>query len=183
LAALKHNIEVLEDPFTYISGQFGHYSRYENFSAGDYDGLWLNFVSEVGFWYKPTKPGHKNVWIKIRCKKARADVYLDDEWGWSSSTTNMWSRLHFNLVQVPGLEGQTGNWYIYVKGSPDSKWYHLDWIAPEAVLWLPFAADFPPDWVYIAIGAEDHRQIGVNDVSTNQAMDSRYKVEQVWIED
>jgi hypothetical protein len=177
-----HNIEVLENPFTYISGQFGHYSCYENYDSGSFDGLWLRLLSEVGFWYKADQAGPRQVWVKIRCKKARADIYLDDEFGWSSSTTNMWSRLHINIVQIPGLELQSGYWSANVKGTPDSKWYHYDWIAPETILWLPFTANFPPGWVYIAIGAEDQRSTGVNDVDTNQTMNSQYAIEHVLIE-
>ncbi len=180
---LKHNFVVEEDPFTYITGQIGHYSLYENYSAGDWDGLILDSVSEVGFWYKPPQPGQRQVWVKIRCKKARANIYLDDEFGWSSSFTGMWSLLHLNVVQVPGMEGWTPWWYAKVKGSPDSKWYHLNWIAPGAVFWLPFVANFPPAWVYIAIGAHDYRSTGLNDVSTYQSMDSQYVVERVSIQE
>jgi hypothetical protein len=186
VTSFKHNIGILyglQYPSgSYINGQFGHYSLYENFDASDFDVLWLNGVSEVGFWYKAPEPGQRQVWVKIRCKKARGDIYLDEEYGWSDSATSMLSRLYLNVWPVPGLEGQTGDWYAKVKGSPDSKWYHLDWIAPETVLWVPFVANFPPDWVYIAVGADDYRWTQLNDVSTTQAMDSRYLAEGVWIQ-
>jgi hypothetical protein len=185
VAALTDNIEIqygLQYPGPYITGQFGHYSRYENFDCGDFDVLSLSAFTEIGFWYKPPQPGQRQVWIKIRCRRARGDIYLDDEYGISSSHTYMWSLLRFNVLEVPGLEGQTGDWSLHVPGSPDSTWYHLDWIAPDAVLWLPFTANFPPGWVYIGIGADEFRVAKLNDVSTSQAMDSRYLAEEVWIE-
>lgn len=179
----RSNVEILENPFTYITGQFGHLSRYQNTSAGDYDGLWLNAKSSVGFWYKAPQAGQRLVWLKIRARKARLSIYLEDEWGWSSSTTNCWSRLNLDVTQVSGLEGQTENWHLSLEGSPDSDWFHLDWLAPDSVVWVPVTVDLPPDWVYIAVGAEDHRQTGVNDVSTDQTMDSRYVLEEAWIEE
>ncbi len=54
--------------------------------------------------------------------------------------------------------------------------------APDSVLWLHFVANFPPGWVYVGIGADDARQTLLNDVSTSQAMDTRFLVEEVWIE-
>lgn len=187
VSKLKHNNVVdygLQYPGgSFISGQFGHESRYVNYSASDFDALFLDFLSEVGFWYKAPTPGTRNVWIKVRCPEARAAIYLDDEWGWSKSSTTMISAIRMNVVEVPGLEGKTNDWVVHVKGNPDSQWYHIDWIAPGGVLWLNFQANFPPGWVYIAIGAVDHRSCLLNDVSTAQTMDSRYVAEEVWIED
>lgn len=185
IVAVKHNVEIIYSlhlPGPYISGQFGHYSKYENFDAGDFDVFSLNVISEVGFWYHAPQPGQRQVWVKVRCRKARADVYLDDEFGWSDSNTYTFSRLRFNVAQVPGLEGQTGDWTLHIPGSPDSTWYHLNWIAPQEVLWLSFSANFPPGWVYVGIGADDYRCTLLNDVSTSQGMDSRYLAEEVHIE-
>ena len=185
IVAVKHNVEIiysLNFPGPYISGQFGHYSKYENFDAGDFDACNLNVVSEVGFWYHPPQPGQRQVWVKIRCRKARADVYLDDEYGVSNSNTHTFSRLRFNVAEVLGLEGETGDWHLHIPGDPDSTWFHVDWIAPQTVLWLPFVANFPPGWVYVGIGSDDYRYTYLNDVSTSQGMDSRYLAEEVWIE-
>ena len=75
--------EILESPFKYITGKLFHESRYMNHDAGDLDWFGLDTRASVGFWYTPPLPGPRQVWVKILVGTSRADVWLDNEYGFS----------------------------------------------------------------------------------------------------
>ena len=176
-----HNVEVLENPFTYITGQFGHYSRYENYDASDWDALFLTDRSGVGFWFTPQQAGNREIWVKIRVKFSRADVWVDNEWGWSYAWQDFFTRFELSVQQLQGVQGLTNDWHVYVKGDPDSKWYHMPMLANNSEIWIPFTVNFPPDSVFIWVGCEDHRQSGIDDMSVDATMKTEYVLEEVHI--
>jgi hypothetical protein len=194
--SLSHhnNLLIEENPFTIVHGHVGHNSHYVKYGAGGYDGLYpkggagnlyllLTYNTEVGFWFTPSEAGTKTVQLKIRCKKARFDIWLDDEFGWSDSASYIWSRLHANIIPVHGLEFQTEFWHHKRLGNPDNSWLHIDWIPPESTFFLVFEANFPAEPVYVAVGCFDEHRVFLNDVSTDQTMNSRFILEEVLIID
>ncbi len=179
--AHHHNVEVLEDPFTSITGRFGHYSRYTNYDAGFIDGLFMDYWTGVGFWYNPPSPGKRDVWFKIRSETCRADVWLDNEYGMSDSWSHFYTRFTIDIEQLLGVEAETPYWHVYVEGDPDSKWFHLPMLAENAVIWIPLRVNFPPGAVFIWVGSHDARRCGLDDMSTAQTMQTKYCLEEVHI--
>jgi hypothetical protein len=183
LVDLQHRVVVEENPFLYITGTIGHYSQYANYGASDFDYMDLWITANVGFWYKPTNSGTKEVWIKAQCKKVRSEIWLDDEFGWSSSDTWMDSFLTVDVSSVSGEEGSTKLWWTHAKGAPDSKWYVHNWIKSGDIFWFHFNVPFPSFWSYFQVGTYDWRTTVVNDVATSQSMENQWLIEQVHIED
>jgi hypothetical protein len=179
----RHNIKVEENPFTYITGQFGHYSRYLNKSASDWDALFLNYRTGVGFWYHAAQPGNREIWVNIKSKRSQVDVWLDDEFGWSDSWSRFFTRFEISVQQLQGSQGLTNHWQRSIEGEPDNKWYHEPLVGENAEIWLPFTINFPPGNVFIWIIADDHRQCGLNDVSTDARMETEYVLQEVHIPD
>ncbi len=179
----RHQVGVELAPFTYINGQIGHYSRYENYSASNSDYLSLEFRTGVGFWYRPPDAGNKQMWIRMRFKNAQSAITLQDEWGWSSSNTQMLSTVTLDVAQVLGQEGQTELWHANWNGAPNAYQHIATWRQPETVWWLNLSTALPPGWSFIWIGTFDKRDTFLNDVSTSQSMNNRIVIEQVYIEE
>ena len=78
-----HNIKVEENPFTYVTGRFGHYSRYLNKRASDWTALFLTYRTGGGVWYPADQPDNREIWVKIKSNRSSVDIRLDGEFGWS----------------------------------------------------------------------------------------------------
>jgi hypothetical protein len=68
-----------------------------------------------------------------------------------------------------------------VNGEPDDKWFHEPLVGDNADIWIPFSVNFPPGDVFVWIIANDHRQCGLNDVSTDARFETDYLLEEVHI--
>jgi hypothetical protein len=177
----RHNVEVQENPFTYITGKFGHFSRYLNRDTSDWDALFLTYRTGVGFWYTAETPGPRDVWVKIKANKSRVDVWLDNEYGWSESWSDFDTRIEISVKQLQGIQGATDDWHADVDGEPDDTWHHEPLVGDNAEIWIPFTVNFPPGPVLVWIISNDHRQCGLNDVSTDARMETEYMLEEVHI--
>jgi hypothetical protein len=177
-----HNIEVLEDPFTNITGKFGHFSRYWNYDAGDFDVFWLEYRSAVGFWYAPPSPGQRDMYVRIKCDKSRADLWLDEEYGASFSNSWFFSSFTVDIAELVGMERETSpRWGAVIQGDPESKWFHVPLLPANADVWVSLRVNFPPGPVFVWVGARDSRQCFSDDMSTTQTMETRYSLEEVHI--
>jgi hypothetical protein len=167
------------------SGSVGHRSEYQNYDAGDFDALWLEFDTSVGVWYQPPHAGQVDMWIRARCVKARSSVWLDDEWGWSDSSTWMHSYITVNVSPSMVDEERSESWWSHAWGNPDSTTYVNDWIAPNSVIWFHLVTSDPIPagaWTYIKVGTYDHHQSVLNDVSTDSLMRNWWYFEELWFD-
>lgn len=167
------------------TGGIGHRSEYQNYSAGDWDGLWLEFDTNVGVWYWPPHAGQVDMWIKARCVKARSSVWLDDEWGWSDSDTWMRSNITVNVSPAIVDEDRSQSWWSHTWGNPDSNTYASDWITANSVLWFHLVtSDAIPSgaWTYIKVGTYDRHTSFLNDVSTDAVMRNWWYAEELWFD-
>jgi len=167
------------------AGSIGHRSEYQNYSAGDWDGLWLEFDTSVGVWYWPPHAGQVDMWIKGRCVKSRYSVWLDDEWGWSDSDTWMRSYITVNVSPAIVDEDRSQSWWSHAWGNPDSHTYSSDVIAPNSVLWFHLVTSDPIPagaWTYIKVGTYDRHTSMLNDVSTDAIMRNWWYVEELWFD-
>jgi hypothetical protein len=167
------------------SGSIGHRSEYQNYGAGDSDGLWLEFDTSVGVWYWPPHAGQVDLYIKARCVKGRYSVWLDDEWGWSDSSTWMHSYITANVSPAIVDEDRTESWWSHSWGNPDSHTYGGDVIAPDSILWFHLVTSDPIPagaWTYIKVGTYDYRFAFLNDVSTDAIMRNWWYVEELWFD-
>ncbi|MEJ2648382.1 MAG: hypothetical protein P8016_08260 [Sedimentisphaerales bacterium] len=166
------------------SGSIGHRSEYQNYSASDWDGLWLEYDTNVGVWYWPPHAGKVNMWIKARCAKTRYSVWLDDEWGWSDSSTWMQSYITVNVSPAMVDEERSQSWWAHVWGNPDSKTYASDLYAPNTVKWFHLVSDPIPAnaWTYVKVGTYDRHTSFINDVSTDAIMRNWWYIEELWFD-
>ncbi|GEM_PF-5089220 len=164
-------------------GVIGHRSEWSNYDAGDVDSFFLDFFTALAMWYRPKKAGRLNLYVQARCGAAHTHVYLDDEFGWSSSSSSFWSYLTANVSPVIADEDETQSWYARITGSPDNRTYDNDWYTPNAVRWFHMVTTdpIPADaWSLIKIGTHDIRNTGLNDVSSSQSMRNMWLVEKVY---
>jgi hypothetical protein len=167
------------------TGSVGHRSEYQNYDAGDFDGLWLEYDTSVGVWYWPPHAGPVDIWIKARCVKGRYSVWLDDEWGWSDSST--WMRGNITVNVSPSIvdEDRAESWWSHTWGNPDSTTYGSDVIAPNSVLWFHLVTSDPIPagaWSYIKVGTYDRHTSVLNDVSTDAIMRDWWYIEEIWMD-
>lgn len=165
-------------------GGVGHRSHYWNYSAGDWDGLWLRYDTNVGVWYWPPHAGPVDVWVKARCARAYYNVWLDDEWGWSDSDTWMRSYFTVNVSPAHADEVQTQAWWSHTWGNPDSRTFSGDVIPANAVRWFHLVSDPIPAnaWSYIQAGTHDSHISIYNDVSTSATMRNWWYIEEIWLD-
>ena len=125
------------------------------------------------------------MWIKARCVKARSSVYLDDEWGWSDSSTWMRSYITVNISPAIVDEDRSQSWWSHSWGNPDHSTYAHDWISPNTVMWFHLVSSDPiPSgaWTYIKVGTYDRHTSFLNDVSTDAVMRNWWYFEELWFE-
>jgi hypothetical protein len=164
------------------TGGVGHRSNYQNYSAGDFDGLWLEFDTSVGVWFWTPSGGQVEMWIKARCASCWYNVWLDDEWGWSDSSTWMRNYLTVNVSPAIEDEDRTQAWSSHTWGSPDDTTYGGNVITPNSVIWFHLTTEQPVPanaWSYIKVGTYDRHNSYINDVETNAIMRSRWYFEEL----
>jgi hypothetical protein len=182
LVAADSRIVVDNSPFPYITGEIGHYSQYDNYSASDFDYIDATFSASNGFWYMPPNAGTKDIFVLMRCNLAEGIIWLVDEWGWSNSASLMDSFVTLNVSGVAGGGAQVENWWFEIDGDPESNWYGQDAFSPGTTFWFHFSVTLPPAWVYISVSTLDSRTTWVNDVTTSQSMENIWVIEQVNIQ-
>jgi hypothetical protein len=182
LVAADSRIVVDNSPFPFITGEIGHYSQYDNYSASDFDYIDVTVTASTGFWYKPPNAGVKDIFVLMRCNLAEGIIWLADEFGWSSSASYMDSLLTLNVSGVANGGAQVDNWWFEIDGDPDNNWYQQDAFSPGTSLWFHFSVAFPPSWVYINVSTQDSRITWVNDVTTSQSMENIWVIDQVRIQ-
>jgi len=182
LVAADSRVVVDNSPFPYVTGEIGHYSQYDNYSASDYDYIDATFSASNGFWYKPPNAGVKEIFILMQCKLAESIIWLVDEWGWSNSASLMDSFVTLDVSGVVGSGGKVESWWVERDGDPDNAWYVQDAISPGKSVWFHFSVALPPSWVYIRVATFDWRQTILNDVTTSQSMENIWVIDQVRIQ-
>lgn len=173
--------EIIENPFKSITGKLFHQSQWENYSAGYVDTFVINARASVGFRYTPPAPGPRQIWVRVFVETSRADIWLDDEFDFSYHATTFKSRFEIDVDKLPGKQGATEFFEVYVGGEPDDEWRHETLIPDNTEFWLPFTVDFPPDDVFIWISAQNIHSTGLGDVSIDATMTVRYRIEEVLI--
>jgi len=165
------------------TGSTGHRSRYRCDDAGDRTGTLDEWNTSVFVWYQTPRAGQLEIWMKVRCGSACSDLWLDDEWGWSESRTDVWSDIRLKLSVAPDIQhlDRHAVGTMYRTGNPSSESYHDSWCPAGAVLPFVFTSDPIPAGIMtcIKVGTWDRLSWRLNDVSADITIDSQWFVDEI----
>src|SRR5262249_52947089 len=161
------------------TGSVGHRSVWEDYDAGDWDGGGLELWSSVGFWLKPEKTGHLEMWVKTRCIHARYWVWAADEWGWSGYGDHMTSNWTVSLTAGTAGDDETSSWQMDFYND-DTTWSG-DIIPPDTTGWLHLITSgtvTKDKWIYVKFGTHDQHAVAIDDTSIESRMRNHWHLEE-----
>jgi hypothetical protein len=144
----------------------------------------LSVISEtsVYFWYRTPRAGQVEIWAKVRCAGARVEIWLDDEWGWSESDTDLDSSLLLKISGAPDIQYRDtySLWQYSRQGNPDNSTESREAYRAGTIRQFVFTSEPIPAGVMtcIKIGTRDYIWSVLNDVSAQVTLDSQWVVDE-----
>lgn len=188
-------------PFTEFSadqtdGLVGHRSDYVNKDASGT--LWnpgnmfvLDLYASIGVWYQPVIAGPLDIFIPTRCNMAHSHIWLDDEFGSSSSSTRLRSALTVSVDPVMTtdtrgpMQEETPLYVVPLySGNPDNATYDTEWHVPGEEYWFHMTLSDPISantWNLIKVGVHDFHLVCVDDVSTSQSWYNWWYIDRIFV--
>lgn len=167
------------------SGLVGNQVRLDNGSAGDADIAVAHYDTQVGFWYYATAAGLIETWIEAQSGDAEHYCLLEDEWGWSDSTT--WQRNYLMMHVIhPDIGGpsfsQMSWWHGW--GSPNRQLYIQEYLINGTTYWAHLFSDAPipaNTWVFIRCGTRSIGRSFTNDVEIHSKSTFKWFIKSVQV--
>ena len=166
-------------------GWIGNINHLEDGDASDNDYGYIQYGTNVSFWYQMPTTGLVEVWIEAVPRGSHHRVDLWDEWGWSDSSVNQHSYLTLNASvggSVSDLQLSETSWFNE-SGATDGHWddtYFMD----GGSFWANLVSDgktiFPAgSWVLVEAGMMNWNSTFANDVTTYSTLDVSWVIKDV----
>jgi hypothetical protein len=157
-------------------GTVGFRSDWSDHDASDVDVGCVTADTQLDLWYKPPSTGFLDIWITATCASAESSIWLENEFGWSDSRTQMHSHFTVNVSPVQADEDRQEMWHVDLD-TDDSGTWNEEHYPPTNVQWVHMTTSQPVTaglWTLIKVGTFDNRYTFLNDMSTSQMMRNRW---------
>jgi hypothetical protein len=159
-------------------GSIGIRSDWADHDASDIDIGCVTADTQLDLWYKPPSTGFLDIWITTTCASADSSIWLENEFGWSDSRTQMHSNFTVNVSPVQADEDRHEMWQVDLDTDDDGTW-NDEHYPPANVQWVHMTTSQPVMaglWTLVKVGTFDNRYTFLNDMSTSQMMRNRWFV-------
>lgn len=165
------------------TGEVGSFERVWDSDASDNSYMHIDYRNRIGVYYEIPVTGLVESYIELQNIRSYHQVIHDDEFGWSSGTARVGSRITMQVVSpVASGESSAIAFEVWRSGTDFIDWGNSYTLG--GTYWAHLFSDrvyTAGQMLYILVGSYEYLNESVNDVSYNDQITYNWFIKRVWL--